>query len=166
MIVLETDRLVLRRLSTHDAEFILGLLNEPSFLRYIGDRGVRTVEDARSYIAKGPMDSYDRHGFGLLLVSRKEDGVPIGMCGLLRRDALPDVDVGFAFLPAFWGKGYAFESAAAVLSYGREVLGLNRIVAITSPENEGSIRVLTKLGMRFEGMIRLADSEPEVRLFA
>lgn len=166
MIVLETDRLVLRRLSTHDAEFILGLLNEPSFLRYIGDRGVRTVEDARAYIAKGPIDSYDRHGFGLLLVSRKEDGVPIGMCGLLRRDALPDVDVGFAFLPAFWGKGYAFESAAAVLSYGREVLGLNRIVAITSPENEGSIRVLTKLGMRFEGMIRLADSEPEVRLFA
>ncbi|HET9294082.1 MAG TPA: GNAT family N-acetyltransferase, partial [Gemmatimonadales bacterium] len=148
------------------AEFILGLLNEPSFLRYIGDRGVRTVEDARAYIAKGPIDSYDRHGFGLLLVSRKEDGVPIGMCGLLRRDALPDVDVGFAFLPAFWGKGYAFESAAAVLSYGREVLGLNRIVAITSPENEGSIRVLTKLGMRFEGMIRLADSEPEVRLFA
>lgn len=166
MIVLETKRLVLRRLSTHDAEFILGLLNEPSFLRYIGDRGVRTIEDARAYIAKGPIDSYDRHGFGLFLVSRKEDGAPIGMCGLLRRDALPDVDVGFAFRPAFWGQGYAFESAAAVLSYGREVLGLGRIVAITSPENEGSIRVLTKLGMRFEGMIRLADSEPEVRLFA
>lgn len=166
MIVLETERLVLRRLSTHDAEFILGLLNEPSFLRYIGDRGVRTIEDARAYIAKGPIDSYDRHGFGLFLVSRKEDGAPIGMCGLLRRDALPDVDVGFAFRPAFWGQGYAFESAAAVLSYGREVLGLGRIVAITSPENEGSIRVLTKLGMRFEGMIRLADSEPEVRLFA
>lgn len=166
MIVLETERLVLRRLSTHDAEFILRLLNEPSFLRYIGDRGVRTLEDARAYIAKGPIDSYDRHGFGLFLVSQKEDGAPIGMCGLLRRDALPDVDVGFAFLPAFWGKGYAFESAAAVLSYGREVLGLVRIVAITSPDNEGSIRVLSKLGMRFEGMIRLADSEPEVRLFA
>ncbi len=166
MIVLETERLVLRRLSTHDAEFILRLLNEPSFLRYIGDRGVRTLEDARAYIAKGPIDSYDRHGFGLFLVSQKEDGAPIGMCGLLRRDALPDVDVGFAFLPAFWGKGYAFESAAAVLSYGREVLGLVRIVAITSPDNEGSIRVLSKLGMRFEGMIRLADNEPEVRLFA
>ena len=166
MIVLETERLVLRRLSAHDADFILRLLNEPSFLRYIGDRGVRTLEDARAYIAKGPVDSYDRHGFGLFLVSRKEDGVPIGMCGLLRRDTLPDVDVGFAFLPAFWGNGYAFESAAAVLSYGREILRLGRIVAITSPDNEGSMRVLTKLGMRFEGMIRLAASEPEVRLFA
>jgi RimJ/RimL family protein N-acetyltransferase len=166
MIVLETDRLVLRRLSTHDADFILRLLNEPSFLRYIGDRGVRTLDDARAYITKGPMDSYDRHGFGLFLVSRKEDGIPIGMCGLLRRDTLRNVDVGFAFLPAFWGNGYAFESASAVLAYGREVLRLGRIVAITSPDNEGSIRVLTKLGMRFEGMVRLTDSEPEVRLFA
>jgi RimJ/RimL family protein N-acetyltransferase len=90
----------------------------------------------------------------------------IGMCGLLKREALRDVDVGFAFLPAYWGNGYAFESASAVLSYGREVLGLGRIVAITSPDNDGSIRVLTKLGMRFEGMIQLAESEPEVRLFA
>jgi RimJ/RimL family protein N-acetyltransferase len=166
MIVLETDRLVLRRLSTHDADFILQLLNEPSFLRFIGDRGVRTLDDARAYIAKGPIDSYDRHGFGLCLVSRKDDGIPIGMCGLLKRDALRDVDVGFAFLPEFWGKGYAFESASAVLSYGRDVLRLGRIVAITSPDNDGSIRVLTKLGMRFEGMIQLTDSEPEVRLFA
>jgi RimJ/RimL family protein N-acetyltransferase len=166
VIVLETDRLVLRRISTHDAEFILRLLNEPSFLRYIGDRGVRTLEDAQAYIAKGPVDSYDRHGFGLFLVSRRDDGVPIGMCGLLKRDTLRDVDVGFAFLPEFWGHGYAFESASAVLSYGKEVLGLGRIVAITSPDNDGSIRVLTRLGMRFEGMIQLTESEPEVRLFA
>jgi RimJ/RimL family protein N-acetyltransferase len=166
VIVLETDRLVLRRISTHDAEFILRLLNEPSFLRYIGDRGVRTLEDARGYIAKGPIDSYDRHGFGLLLVSRKDDGVPIGMCGLLKRDTLRDVDVGFAFLPEFWGYGYAFEAASAVLSHGKEVLGLGRIVAITSPDNDSSIRVLTKLGMRFEGMIQLTESEPAVRLFA
>ena len=166
MIVLETDRLVLRRISTHDAEFILRLLNEPSFLRYIGDRGVRSLEDAQAYIAKGPITSYDRHGFGLLLVSRKDDGVPLGMCGLLKRDTLRDVDVGFAFLPEFWGHGYAFEAASAVLSYGKEVLGLGRIVAITSPDNDGSIRVLTKLGMQFEGMIQLTDSEPEVRLFA
>jgi RimJ/RimL family protein N-acetyltransferase len=166
MIVLETDRLVLRRLSAHDADFILQLLNEPSFLRFIGDRGVRTLDDARAYIAKGPVDSYTRHGFGLCLVSRKDDGAPIGMCGLLKRDTLQDVDVGFAFLPQFWGNGYAFESAAAVLSYGRDVLGLGRIVAITSPDNDGSIRVLEKLGMQFEGMIQLADSEPEVKLFA
>lgn len=166
VIVLETDRLVLRRISTHDAEFILRLLNEPSFLRYIGDRGVRSLEDAQAYIAKGPITSYDRHGFGLLLVSRKDDGVPLGMCGLLKRDTLRDVDVGFAFLPEFWGHGYAFEAASAVLSYGKEVLGLGRIVAITSPDNDGSIRVLTKLGMQFEGMIQLTDSEPEVRLFA
>jgi RimJ/RimL family protein N-acetyltransferase len=164
--VLETDRLVLRRLTVDDAELILDLLNQPSFLRYIGDKGVRTLDDARDYILKGPMDSYERFGFGLYLAVLKEDGVPIGICGLLKRESLEDVDVGFAFLPRFWSKGYACEAASAVVAYGRSTLGLNRIVAITAPDNEGSIRVLEKVGLRFERMIKFPQDGAEVKLFA
>jgi len=166
MIVVETDRLTLRRLELGDAEFILGLLNDPSFLRFIGDKGVRTLDDAREYIANGPLSSYQRFGFGLYLTERKEDRVPIGICGLLKRDSLKDVDVGFAFLPRFWSKGYAFEAASAVMAYGRNDLGLGRIVAITSPDNQASIRLLEKLGMRFESMVRLSEDSPEIKLFA
>jgi RimJ/RimL family protein N-acetyltransferase len=163
--VLETERLTLRQLTTGDAELILELLNEPSFLQYIGDRGVRTIEDARQYILNGPAASYARFGFGLYRVALKEGDVPIGMCGLLKRDSLEDVDIGFAFLPRFWSKGYAFESASAVLTYGREVLGLSRIVAITAPDNEASIALLGKLGLRFAGMVRLTGEDAESRLF-
>jgi len=162
----ETPRLALRRLSPDDAEFILGLVNEPSWLRYIGDRGVRTPDDARAYILNGPVASYAKHGFGLFLTLRKEDGVPIGMCGLLKRDTLPDADVGFAFLPQFWSKGYAFEAVTATLAYGRAVHGLKRVVAITSPDNAGSIRVLEKLGLRYEKMMQLSATTPEIKLFA
>jgi RimJ/RimL family protein N-acetyltransferase len=157
--------LVLRRLDLGDGGFILELLNDPSFLRFIGDKGVRTLEDARRYIADGPMASYERFGFGLYLTELRDDGAPIGICGLLKRDSLDDVDVGFAFLPRFWSKGYAFEAASAVMAYGRNVLGLRRIVAITSPDNEASIRLLEKLGMRFESMVRLSEDSSEVRLF-
>ncbi|MEP6707831.1 MAG: GNAT family N-acetyltransferase [Pyrinomonadaceae bacterium] len=165
MQVLETDRLVLRWLETEDAEFILRLLNEPSFLRFIGDKGVRTIDDARDYILNGPVHSYERFGFGLYLTELKEPQVPIGICGLLKRDSLKDVDVGFAFLPEFWRKGYAFESAAAVMAYGRDAFGLDRIVAITSPGNDESIKVLVKLGLRFEGTIKLSDDAPDIELF-
>lgn len=165
MSLLETERLVLRRLSTDDAEFILELLNQPSFLRYIGDKEVRNSADAVRYIQTGPVASYERFGFGLYLVELKENGESIGMCGLLKRDSLPDVDVGFAFLPSYWSQGYAFESASAVLNYGREVLGLRRIVAITSPDNDASIKLLEKIGLRFERMIKLSSDQPEVRLF-
>lgn len=164
MNVLETDRLVLRRLAPDDAELILELLNQPSYLRFIGDKGVRTLDDARDYIRQGPMAMYERFGFGLYLTVLKDEGVPIGLCGLLKRDSLDDVDVGFAFLPRFWSKGYAFESASAVMAYGRSVLGLERIVAITVPDNESSIRLLEKLGMRFERTIRWEDGA-EVKLF-
>jgi RimJ/RimL family protein N-acetyltransferase len=164
--VLETDRLNLRWLSTDDAEFILELLNEPSFLRFIGDKGVRTLDDARDYILNGPVDMYNRLGFGLYLTELKESGEPIGMCGLIKRDGLEDVDIGFAFLPQFWARGYAYESAAAVMAYGKTVLGLRRIVAITSPDNYASARLLEKLGLRFERMIHLSKDAPEVRLFA
>jgi RimJ/RimL family protein N-acetyltransferase len=153
-------------MSPDDAEFIVELLNDSSFLRFIGDKGVRTIEDARQYILTGPMNSYERHGFGLWLVELKGSTTPIGMCGLLKRDILSDVDIGFAFLPPYRSKGYAFESAAAVMDYGRNVLGLRRIVAITDEENTGSIRVLEKIGMTFERMIRLSEDDPEIRLLA
>ena len=165
MNILETDRLILCKLSLDDADFILELLNDPSFLRFIGDKGVKTLADARDYILHGPMDSYDRHGFGLYLTKLKDGDVPIGICGLLKREALEDVDVGFAFLPQFSGKGYATESASTVLAYGRNVLGINRIVAVTSPDNNASINILAKLGLRFEKMVKLSDDAPEGKLF-
>ena len=165
MNILETERLVLRRLSPDDADFILELLNQPSFLRFIGDKGVRTTEDAVRYIQTGPIASYERFGFGLYLVELKETAVPIGMCGLLKRDTLPDADVGFAFLPSYWSQGYAFEAASGVMRYGRDVLGLGRIVAITSLDNDASIRLLEKIGLKFEGLIKPSEELGEVRLF-
>jgi RimJ/RimL family protein N-acetyltransferase len=165
MKVLETDRLVLRRMSVDDAEFELRLLNEPSFLRFIGDRGVRTLEDARAYILKGPVDMYERLGFGLYITELKGEGTPIGICGLVKRDFLEDVDIGFAFLPEFWGQGYASEAAAAVMEHAKGALGLKRVVAITNPENHSSIRLLEKLGLKFDRMIRATADGPEIRLF-
>ncbi len=165
MNVIESERLSLRRLTIDDAGFILELLNQPSFLQFIGDKGVRTLDDARNYILQGPAGSYERYGFGLYLTSLKANGTPVGICGLLQRETLKDVDVGFAFLPQFWGQGYALESVAAVLAYGRRVLGLARIVAITSPDNYASIRVLEKSGLRFTQTMRLTEDAPEVKLF-
>jgi RimJ/RimL family protein N-acetyltransferase len=163
--VFETERLILRWLSIDDAEFMLELLNDPGWLRFIGDRGVRTLEGAREYILNGPVEMYDRLGFGLYLTELKEGGVPVGICGLIKRDSLKDVDIGFAFLPAFRTKGYAYEAARATMVYGKDVLGLNRIVAITSKDNDASVRLLEKLGFQFEQMVRLSNDE-EVKLFA
>jgi RimJ/RimL family protein N-acetyltransferase len=164
--ILETDRLLLRQLTTDDAEFILELLNEPAWIQYIGDRGVRTLEDARAYILNGPVASYAKNGFGLYLVALKETNESIGMCGLIKRDTLDDVDIGYAFLPKYWGKGYAVEAAQAVKTYARDGLGLRRIVAITDPANGGSIRVLEKIGLGFERMVRLSADDIELKLFA
>jgi RimJ/RimL family protein N-acetyltransferase len=165
MIVVETQRLIVRRLNPDDAEFLVNLLNQPSFLRYIGDKGVRNTEDAIRYLETGALASYERFGFGLFLVELKDSSLPIGMCGLIKRDNLADVDIGFAFLPEYWSQGYALEAAAAVMNYGREALGLRRIVAITSPDNDASIKLLGKIGLRFEGMIKLGEDQDEVRLF-
>jgi RimJ/RimL family protein N-acetyltransferase len=166
MFNLSTDRLIIRELTTDDAPFIIRLLNEPSFIHFIGDKGVRDIEGARQYILNGPVASYRQHGFGLYLVNRKPDDLSLGMCGLLKRDSLPDVDIGFAFLPEFWNKGYAFESASAVMNYGKDVLKITRIVAITNKDNDSSARLLEKLGLRFERLIRLANDEDETRLFS
>jgi RimJ/RimL family protein N-acetyltransferase len=163
--ILETGRLSLRKLSVDDSKFILRLLNEPSFIQNIGDKGVRTLEDARNYILNGPIASYERFGFGLFCVEEKSSGEPIGMCGLLKRAELNDVDLGYALLPEFWSKGYAVESASSVMRLAKETFGLNRVVAITSPNNETSIRVLEKLGFEFVGMIQLTPDSNELKLF-
>lgn len=165
MKILETDRLILRQLVVEDATFIFALLNDPGWLRFIGDRGICTLDDARNYILQGPVAMYARHGFGLHLTARKQDGVPIGLCGLLKRDGLADVDIGYAFLPQFRGQGYAAEAAAAVMAYGKNVLELARIVAITAPDNERSAKVLEKLGLTFTKMITLPGDESAVKLF-
>ena len=166
MKILETNRLILRQLSTEDAAFILELVNEPSFIQNIGDRGVRTLEDERDYILRVAISSYEKNGFGLYLVELKDSGQSIGMCGLIKRDGLEDVDIGYAFLPRFWLKGYAVEAAAAVKAYARDVLGLKRLVAITDPANQGSIRVLEKIGLKYEKMVRLSADDIELKLFA
>jgi len=162
--VLETGRLALREFTADDAAFVLRLVNEPSFLRYIGDRGVRNLDDARRYIADGPVAGFAKHGHGLMRVDRKEDGATVGMCGVLKRDALPEPDIGFSFLPEYWSQGYALESASAVMRHARGTLGLGRILAITTRDNGPSMRLLDKLGFRFERMIAFGDEE--LRLFA
>lgn len=165
MIVCETSRLRLRHLCEQDAPFILELLNDPDFIRNIGDRNVRTLEDARQYIRTGPVSSYVQSGFGLYLVELREYGTPVGICGLLKRDYLPDVDVGFALRANYRGLGYAFEAACAVMRHGRESLGIKRILAIASPDNQASIRLLGRLGLRFECMIRAPGQDRDTRLF-
>jgi [ribosomal protein S5]-alanine N-acetyltransferase len=165
MPVLDTPRLILRELTPADAPFILELVNEPGWLRHIGDRGVRTLADAEAYIVKGPQVSYAKHGFGLWLVERKADGAALGICGLLQRDTLPDPDIGFAFLARHHSQGYAHESAAATLAHARDQLGFRRVLAITSPGNEASIRLVEKLGLRFEGMQQVTPPA-EVKVFA
>jgi len=165
MLVLETPRLILRRLTLDDAEFIFRLVNDPSWLRFIGDKNVHNLDDARRYLREGPLDMYQRYGFGMYRVEERESGKPAGMCGLIKRDSLPDADVGYAFLPEFRGKGYAYEAASAVLAYGNRALGLRRILAITTPSNDASIRVLEKAGMKLERLLELTPGDP-VNLFA
>lgn len=166
MVVLETERLSLRRLVPGDAEFVVDLLNQPSFLRYIGDKGVRTPDDAVAYLEAGPLDSYRRHGYGLYMTELAADSTPLGFCGLVKREQLEHPDLGFAFLPQFWSNGYAYESAEAVLAYGRDVLGLPRILAITSTDNNSSMNLLLKLGLKPDGEIDLNGDGDAVRLFS
>ena len=165
MTVLETERLILRELTLADAPFILELLTDPAWLHFIGDKGVRSLDEARDYIAQGPRLNYERLGFGLYLTELKDGGGPIGLCGLVKRPALADVDVGFAFLPQFRSQGYGFEAASAVLTYGQTVLGINRIVAVVAPDNAASIKLIEKLGLNFEEMVSLSEDGAESKLF-
>jgi RimJ/RimL family protein N-acetyltransferase len=161
----ETPRLRLRRLALADAPFIVELLNQPSFIENIGDRGVRTLEDAHEYLRAGPMAMYESAGLGLLHVARKTDGAAVGMCGLLERDILPHIDIGYAFLPAYWGAGLAFEAAQATLRQAAMHTSLQRVIGVVSQGNAASIRLLEKLGMRFERMYPMHPGEPDVRLY-
>jgi RimJ/RimL family protein N-acetyltransferase len=163
---LETERLILRPLTPGDASFIFELVNEPPWLAYIGNKGVLTIDDADAYIRKGPMRMYADRGFGLCLVERKGDGTPMGMCGLIKRDTLVDVDLGFAFLQRFWGAGYAREAAVATVAFARETLGLGRIVAITTRDNRRSSGLLRKLGFAFEQPIKPDAEGDELELYA
>jgi RimJ/RimL family protein N-acetyltransferase len=150
MSVLETPRLVLRHLTLDDADFILRQVNEPTWLQNIGDKGVRDLDGARKYLTDGPMAMYAQHGLGLYAVMLRDGSGPIGMCGLIKRDTLPDVDIGYAFLPEYFGQGYAMEAATATLEHARRDFGLKRLLGLVSPDNAGSIRVLEKLGLTFE----------------
>jgi ribosomal-protein-alanine N-acetyltransferase len=150
--VLETARLTIRRFTADDAPFVYALYNDPDFLRYIGDRGIHSIDSARAYIEAGPIASYERHGFGLYVVELKSTDQPIGVCGILKRDALDAPDLGFAFLRDHRSRGYACEAARSVLAFARGALGLTRILAITSPDNAVSMAVLRKLGFALERM--------------
>jgi ribosomal-protein-alanine N-acetyltransferase len=163
--ILETPRLRIRAFTVDDAPFAYELVNDPDWIRNIGDRNVRTIEDACGYLERGPIAMQEKHGFSLFAVILKESDVTIGMCGLIRRDVLEDVDIGFAFLPAYRGQGYALESAQAVMDYAWEVLRLERLVAIVAPGNAPSIRLLESLGFTFERLIRLPNDDEDLRLY-
>lgn len=165
MCLIETARLQLCHFGLDDAQFILSLVNDPGWIRFIGDRGIRTVAQAEAYLRDGPMTSYETNGFGLYLVQRKLDKLRLGMCGLVKRPSLPHVDIGFAFLSIYTGRGYALEAATAVLNYAHFDLNLHPIVAITAPDNHRSIKLLQKLGLHFQKRISLAADQPEVLLF-
>lgn len=164
--MLETERLLLEEFSPDDAAFMLELLNTPSWLQYIGDRGVRTLDEARQYIQNGPLKSYAQFGFGPYVVRLKSSGIPIGLCGLFKRETLDDIDIGFAFLPEYASKGYGYESASAVMTYAADHLGLTRIIGLTTAVNHNSIRLLEKLGLRLEKTIMFRDDGEENLMFA
>ena len=166
MIILETERLILREMdAVSDAEFILKLLNSPKFIEYIGDRGVRTVDEASGFIENRYRQSYRDHGFGLYTVERKDDHRQVGICGFVKRGTLPDPDIGFAFLPEFEGQGYGFESADAVMKYCRDAWGMKRVLAITSLDNDVSVGLLKKLDFTEIGLTDSHDGE-KLRLFS
>jgi RimJ/RimL family protein N-acetyltransferase len=164
MKILETERLRLRTVTAGDAPFYLELVNDPAFIEHIGDRGIRTLDDASRAIAEGPAAMQEERGHALYVVELREEKVAIGMCGLIKRDTLDDVDIGYAFLPAWRGQGYAYESARAVLAYA-PTLGISRVVAITSPENIASNQLLQKLGLRFQYFTQLTPEGPGSNLY-
>ena len=166
MTIFETQRLCVRRLTEDDAPFLFELMNDASWLRFIGDRGIRTEADARNNLRQGPIPMYERYGFGLSLVTLKEGGTPLGICGVLKRDSLEDPDLGFAFLPRYAGRGFAREAAQGTLAHARGSLGLRRVVAITLKENVRSVLLLERLGFVFEREIQLTPTGSVLQLYA
>ena len=166
METIESERLFLRPLTLEDGEFILQLLNTDGFIKYIGDRNVRTIEQAKDYLLNGPLKSYETNGFGLNLVELKTNQTPAGMCGLLKRDYLDHPDIGFAFLPEYTGKGYAYEIVKEIIYYGLNVLKMGKILAIVLPENSSSIKLLEKIGFRYEKNFISPDTNEELCLYS
>jgi RimJ/RimL family protein N-acetyltransferase len=165
MNILATARLLIRTVEVADAPFYLALVNDPDFLAQIGDRGIRSLDAARAHIENGPMRMQAALGHAIWLVALKESGVAIGMCGLIKRDTLPEVDLGYAFLPAWRGQGYALEAGRAVVQHARDALGLARLLAITAPANTASGALLEKLGLRFDKIVHLAPDDAGTRLY-
>ena len=161
--ILQTERLRLRLLAEDDAPFYLALINSPGWLRFIGDRGVRDVDGARKIMVEGTMAQQHKYGFSFYAVELKGAPAgtePVGICGMVKRDALPDPEIGYAFMEPHWGQGYVKEAAAAVFAHARDVLKLPRLLAITSPDNDVSIAILLKLGLTFQKVIYLKDDDP------
>lgn len=163
MSVITTARLRLRQFTLADAPFILRIVNDPSWLRGIGDRGVRSLADAERYLEQGPLAMYQARGHGLWAIEPRAGGGVLGMCGLLWREELADVDLGYALLPEHCGRGYAREAAAACLQHAA-ALGLRRVIAVVNPDNQPSQRVLAAIGMREDGEVSLAGAR--LRRFA
>ncbi len=164
--ILETKRLILREVSVDNAEFMLDLLNQPSFIKYIGDRNVRTIAESKEFIESRYIKSYRDNGFGLYAVELKDSAEAIGICGFVKRDTLPDPDIGFAFLPQFCGQGFAVESAEGSMKYGEETLGFTKVLAITTQNNESSGKLLAKIGFKFVELVKMPHDDEELKLFA
>jgi RimJ/RimL family protein N-acetyltransferase len=164
-LILETDRLVIRQLTLEDTSFVIELVNSPGWLRFIGDRNIKTDVQAKNYLENGPLKSYEQNGFGLYLAELKSEKTPIGMCGLIKRDTLPEPDIGFAFFPEFMGKGFAFEAASAVMALAINTLKLPTILAITLPDNDRSRKLLEKIGLKFSKLFSFPDANEELMLY-
>ena len=167
MAVAETNRLIISKLTKKDAAFFLDLVNSPNWIKYIGDRNLKTVKDAKDYLKNGTIKSYNNYGFGFYKLQLKEEGLKsIGTCGLVKRDQLDDVDIGFAMLPEYEGRGFGYESSLAVLKLAKEKFNLKKIVAITLPTNHNSIKLLEKLGLTYEKRVKPFEDDEELLLFA
>ncbi|MGH7591011.1 MAG: GNAT family N-acetyltransferase [Gemmatimonadales bacterium] len=164
--VVDTSRLRLRQLTPDDAQFILELVNDLDWILYIGDRGVHDLNDARQYVTDGPMASYERHGFGLYLVTLRAQATPIGICGLIQRESLPAPDLGFAFLPPFRRMGYASEAADAIVRVAPQIAGATELFAVVQPDNARSFRLLDRLGFRPAGVTQLVPDGPQLALLS
>ena len=163
--VLNTERLELRWLTQDDAPMMLAVWNDPAFMRYVGDRGVRTVEQAGAALQAGLLKLYSNYGYGPFRIMRREDGADLGICGLFRRDGLDEPDIGFAILPEYCRQGFALEASVAVLNHARDVLKLSSVTAIVSPQNEASIGLLEKLGLHYERQVRMPGDDHDVSLY-
>lgn len=167
MIIAQTNRLQLSKITVDDAPFILELMNSPDWIKYIGDRNVRTVEDAENYLKNRTLKSYDTHGFGFYKIQVKAENLkPIGTCGLVKREELDDVDIGFSLLPDYEGKGYGFEASNEILKLAKNKFKLKKISAITLPSNVNSIKLLEKLGLSYEKKVKPFEDDEELLLFA